>query len=256
VSGSWRITPGWVVSAGAGRVVTTPTILERYSDRFPAVQFQLSAEFMGNPGLRPEESLELDLGTHATIRGFAFDASLFHRHMDNYITVEADPTLPKRLPLSPPTVYRYINGSARFYGGEASLRRTLGRYVLASGTVSYTWAEDLKLGEPVIGIPPLRGNLELTFHSPGNRHWVRAGAVVVDRQNRVAVSRFETATAGYAIFHVVGVERLTRRWTLQAGVQNIGNRLYTDHLDAVNPYTHLRIPEMGRNFHVGLAFHF
>ena len=47
------------------------------------------------------------------------------------ITISRTPTdLPKRLPLSPPTVFRYINGTATFYGGELSAAYRLAAYRL------------------------------------------------------------------------------------------------------------------------------
>ncbi|MEJ2010501.1 MAG: TonB-dependent receptor [Acidobacteriota bacterium] len=112
LSSNFRITDNWSLSAGVGRVVTTPTILERYSDRFPSTEFQLSAEFMGNPGLQPEQSLEFDLGSSVRFKGISMKLNVFHRHIDNYVTIEPDPSVPKLLPLDPPLVYRYIEVSA------------------------------------------------------------------------------------------------------------------------------------------------
>ena len=60
---SLRLTDNWLVTLGAGRAVRNPSVLERYADRFPAVKFQTAAEFVGNPHLVPEKSLELNAGT-------------------------------------------------------------------------------------------------------------------------------------------------------------------------------------------------
>ncbi len=256
LSSSFHITENWSVSAGVGRVVTTPTILQRYSDRFPSTEFQLSAEFMGNPGLQPEQSLEFDLGSSVRFEKIDMQVTLYHRHIDNYVTIETDPSIPKLLPLSPPLVYRYVNGSARYYGGDVSIRRSFGRYVAGSTVVTYTWAEDITLNEPVMGIPPLRGNIRLTLHSPTGRGSVQAETILAGHQDRVAASRFEIPTAGYAIFNLESFYLLTPHWTLRAGVENLGNRYYWDHLDAMNPYTHQPIPEMGRNARVGFEYSF
>ena len=55
----------WSFSTGIGRAVRSATILERYSDRFPSTKFQIAAEFMGNPALDPERSVEFNAGTIA-----------------------------------------------------------------------------------------------------------------------------------------------------------------------------------------------
>ena len=255
-SSSYRVMENWSVSAGVGRAVTTPTILQRYSDRFPSTEFQISAEFMGNPALKPEQSLEFDLGSSLRLKGTELEISLYHRHIDNYVTFSPDPSIPRRLPLSPMTVFRYINGSARFYGGDATIERGFGRYVEGSATASYTWAEDNQLNEPLIGIPPLRGGVRLTLHTPGGRAAIQGSTILSGRQNRVAASRFEIPTAGYAIFNLESFYQITPRWMVRAGVENLGNRYYWDHLDAMNPYTHQPIPEMGRNVRVGFEFNF
>jgi len=255
-SSSFRVMENWSVSAGVGRAVTTPTILQRYSDRFPSTEFQISAEFMGNPALKPEQSLEVDLGSTVRLKGTEVKISLYHRHIDNYVTISPDPSIPRRLPLDPMLVYRYINGSARYYGGDFLIERGFGRYVTSSGTLSYTWAKDLKLNEPLIGIPPLRGDLQLTLHSAGGRAAIQGSAILDGRQDRVATSRFEIPTAGYAIFNLESYYQLNPRWMFRAGVENLGNRYYWNHLDAMNPYTHQPIPEMGRNVRVGFEFSF
>jgi iron complex outermembrane receptor protein len=256
LSSSFRITDYWSVSAGVGRVVATPTILERYSDRFPSTEFQISAEFMGNPSLRPEQSLEFDMGSQIRFKGTEMEISLYHRRINDYVTVSPDPSLPRRLPLDPTLVYRYINGSARYYGGEVSIERGFGRYLNSSAGASYTWAEDLKLDEPLIGIPPLRGHIRLTLHSAGGRAALQSETVLNGSQNRVAASRFEIPTAGYAIFNLESFYQITQRWIFRVGVENLGNRYYWDHLDAMNPYIHQPIPEMGRNVRVGFEFNF
>jgi iron complex outermembrane recepter protein len=256
LSANFRVTDHWSLYAGAGRAVSSPTILERYSDRFPSTEFQISAEFMGNPSLLPEQSLEFDLGSSARFKGFDLDVALFQRHIDNYVTIAPDPSIPRRLPLDPTLVYRYINGSARFYGGDASIRKAFGRYVDGSAAVSYTWAKDLKLNEPVIGISPLRGKIGLTLHPASARMGIQAQSILADHQNRVATSRYELPTAGYAIFNLGGFYRISPPWTLRAGVDNLLNRYYWDHLDAMDPYTHLPIPEMGRNVRAGFEYSF
>jgi outer membrane receptor protein involved in Fe transport len=136
------------------------------------------------------------------------------------------------------------------------VRSGFGNFIAGSAALSYTWAEDLALHEPLIGISPLRGDIRLTLHSRSGRRAIRAETVLNGRQNRVATSRFETPTAGYAVFNLESFYELTPHWTLRAGVENLGNRYYWDHLDAMNPYTHQPIPETGRNVRIGFELSF
>ena len=152
------------LSAGVGRAVRTPLTLERYSDRFPATKFQTSAEFLGNPLLQPEASLEFNVGGVFNYRQTRVEADLFVRRIDDYITIVADPDIPRRLPLSPMTVFRYINGSqSNFVGFDIKAAQGLGKYIDGRATLSYVRGDDKLLDEPVIGIPPLQGIVGTSF---------------------------------------------------------------------------------------------
>ena len=61
---------------------------------------------------------------------------------------------------------------------------------------------------------------------------------------------------GYAVADLRGRASLTSGWTLKAGVENLGDRLYSNHLNSPDPFTRRRIPEMGRNFYAGLEYEF
>lgn len=253
----YRLREGWVVTAGIGRSVRTAMAIERYSDRFPSSRFQLSAEFMGNPAIRPEKALQVDVGTELNFWGIALQADAFYRRIDDYITILADPTLPKKSGMSYSVVYRYLNGpEAIFYGGELQVRRQLGPYAEARGALSYIWGEDRFFNEPVIGMQPLRGNVEVEAHTGDRRLFAILGANMVDRQNRVATQRFEQPTAGYTTFDLRGGWRFSSSLTFNLGVENIGNRFFINHLNNINPFTRQRLPEPGRNVYAGLTVSF
>jgi iron complex outermembrane receptor protein len=257
LSAQLQMNNSWFVSTGVGRAVRTPTILERYSDRFPSTRFQIAAEFLGTPEIEPESSLEFSLGTQIDYKGIRVALDTFYRQVDNYITIFPDPSLPKRLPLSPPTVFRYINGTkALYYGAEFQLTAPLGPSLDLRGSWSWLWAEDDLFNEPVVGTAPFHGNVGLRFYVYNRKYWIDFSAKAVDRQRRVARSRFERVTPGYAVFDFRSGLELPRDWLFKIGVENIGNRSYTNHLNTVNPFTQQRIPEIGRNFFVGLEWSF
>ena len=248
----------WSLTVGAGRTVRTASALERYADRFPSTKFQRSSEFLGNPELDPEESLELNVGTHGRFRRFEVTVEAFARGIDDYITVLPDPSLATNLPLSPPPVFRYINGDeARFYGGEARVRQELVGGLEWRGSVSYTRAEDTFFDEPAFGIPPPYGELALCYRGSGARPWwVETSARIFDRQHRVAEERFEQETPGYTVHDLLGVVELGRGLSLQAGVENLFDKHYADHLNAPDPFTGERIDEIGRSAFVEVSYLF
>ena len=254
VSSTFDAGKHWSLSLGAGRAVRAPTALELYSDRFPSTRFQLAAEFMGNPDLDPEESLELNFGARGNFGVLLVDIETFYRRIDDYITVAPDPTLPKRLPLSPPVVFRYVNGSeATFYGGELLLRQRVGDRVSWRGSLSYVRGEDEALDEPVLGAPPLHGEVGVRLHALEGRLWVDFATRFADRQDRVATSRFEQETPGWAVYDLSAGFELPRGLKLTAAVANLTDHAYAEHLNSPNPFTRERIHEIGRNVKLGIA---
>jgi iron complex outermembrane receptor protein len=257
VSGSVNLSKHWTLEAGAGRAVRSPTHLELYSDRFPAVKFQTSAEFLGNPELEPEVSLQGDAGVRATYGSFDFSVDGFWRRIDDYITVVPDPDVPKRLPLSPDTVFRYINGEATFYGGELRLSQVLRSGFGYRGWASYVHGQDDLLDEPALGIPPLMGEVAISYRKAGVRgFWIELGMLMAARQERVATTRFETETSGWTVFNLRTTWDVSGVVQVVAGIDNLANRQYSDHLNALDPFQGGRIPAQGRNFYIGLNFFF
>jgi iron complex outermembrane receptor protein len=251
------VTDSLVFSAGAGRSVRSATPSERYSDRFPSTKFQVAAEFMGNPALAPEEALEFDAGGLFQIARASINADIFYRTIDNYITVMPDPSLPARLPLSPDTVYRYINGEeARYAGFELQAETGLGVYADVTAAISYVWAEDTLLDEPVFGVAPLEQRYAVQAHTLDQQRWIELGVTVVSDQDRVATSRLEQPTEGWTVLDVRAVATLGQGVSARLGIENLTDETYATHLNALNPFTGLRINETGRSVYLGLEYGF
>lgn len=240
---------GWSLSAGAGQVARTPTILERYSDRFPSTRFQVAAEFLGDPGLTAETARQLDLGVDFASGKVTFQAAGFYRRIADYITVQPAPEIPRRLPLSPVTVYRYVNGDEGvFWGGEARIDQRLGRAFSWRASASWVLGEDTLFAEPAFGMPPL--TLRAGARWAAGAAWLDLGLTLAERQDRVASARAELATPGWSTADLMGGWS-TGRWTLRAGIQNLTDKRYADHLDTLDPFTGERILEPGRTLRLG-----
>lgn len=242
---NYSISNNWSIGLGAGSVVRTADATERYSDRIPASKAQTSAEFVGNPTLSPERSTQADLWLDASYERLKFSVNGFLRQMDNYITLTST-DLPKRLPLSPETVYQYINGSAQFAGFDASLTSRFLDQWQVSGTLSYLWAKDTELNEPVLGISPLSGSLGLRYDFISEPLFVESTLQMTGPQDRVATARGETSTDGYTVLDVQGGWRINQTFSFQFGVKNLLDTQYVNHLNAKNPYSAMPIAEPGR----------
>jgi len=240
----------WNVSVGTGSVARPPDALELYSDRIPASKAQTSAEFQGNPFLDPERSSQLDLWIEGQTSQWMARVSGFARRIDNYVTLEPTDIAPL-LPLSPSTVFRYVNGEATFYGAEIQASVTPADALTLRASGSYLWGRDETLDEPALGVTPASATVgtrwTLPVASANVTRWYVDGAVnLVAEQDRAATARGETPTDGYTTVDLKTGIRLLRRISLEVGVENLFDVAYTNHLNANNPFSGQRIREPGR----------
>jgi iron complex outermembrane receptor protein len=251
------LSTNWTLFMGVGSAVRTADALERYSDRFPASKSQISAEFVGNPELEPERSNQADVWVEGSYGNLSIQLSAFARKMSNYITLT--PTdLPKRLPLSPETVFQYVNGDATFWGFDAQAAVGVTEAWTVKLAADYLWGEDDLLDEPAIGVSPPHASLGLRYDLPSGGFYGEASADFVGDMSadRVAIARGETPTDGYVTGDLRFGWQATDRLLVRFGVENVADEFYVDHLNAKNPYTGAQIPEAGRVFYgkVTVAF--
>jgi iron complex outermembrane receptor protein len=244
----------WSLSLGAGSVVRPPTALERYSDRFPATKSQTSAEFQGTPSLDPERSTQADLWIEGGGSSWALSVNGFARRVSNYITLEPvgpDAGIEPILPLSPPTVYRYVNGTARFVGAEVQGSVSLLPALSLRASGSWLRGRDETRDEPAFGVAPpsaavgARWSPEVGLSGVAGAY-LDAALNLSAEQDRVAASRGESPTDGYATVDLRAGARLLERVELKVAARNVFDVAYTNHLNAKNPFTGARIAEPGR----------
>lgn len=249
------IASGWDVSVGVGSAVRTADATERFSDRIPATKAQMSNEFMGNPTLAPERSNQVDLWLEGSLSRAAVSVNVFGRNVQDYITLE-ETDLPKKLPLSPDLVYRYVNGDATFYGAEVTVVFGLTDVLTAELGGSVLVGEDDLLNEPLLGIAPARVRLGLRYEDLGGRYFLEGTFEGVDRQDEVSESRNENPTAGYGVLDLRGGWAPLRGVNLRFGVENAFDKRYINHLNARNPFGGARIPEPGRVIFLDVGYRF
>ena len=243
----------WTISLGGGTAVRTADASERYSDRVPASKAQTAAEFMGNPQLAPERSNQVDLWLDGSFERFAVHVGAFARKIDDYITIEAT-GLTKLLPLSPNTVFQYVNGAATFRGLDASVTAVVTDVLTFDGGVTYLRGQDTELDEPALGVAPLRTSLGLRYEEPLGRFYVEGSVDLVAEQKRQARTRGETETPGHETGDIKAGYGLPNGVTIRAGVLNVWDENYTDHLNAKNPFTGIQIAEPGRVLFIDVAW--
>lgn len=243
---SWSATTGvqYVVSASceASLLLATAFRAPSLEERYQYIDLG-SSVLLGNPDLLPERSLSLNSEFCVHTGAIKVQTDIFLNELTNLVA-----GIPGTFEGRPATVNSNI-GKARLYGMEVSGEHVFASWAIMRASLSYVRGEDLLAHSNLPQIPPLDGEVE--FSASVNDYGsmtVRCGGTTT--QNCLATGEFRTP--GYAILDadVTGAPIILGSWTLvlRAGVQNVLDKAYQDHLSTLRGLVHL---EPGRNFSLG-----
>jgi iron complex outermembrane receptor protein len=157
------------------------------------------------------------------------------------------------------------NVNATTAGGEAGVEYTLGGGWKADASLAYAWGHDDTEHQPLPQLPPLETRLGLTYDAGD---WsIGALLRVATAQHRIALGEGNIVgkdlgpTGGFGVFSLNGGYRLMKDVVLTAGIDNVFNKVYAEHVNAVNEglagYVNTtRINEPGRTAWLKIAFEF
>jgi iron complex outermembrane recepter protein len=192
---------------------------------------------IGNSALKPEISNGIDLSLRHQNARLKAEANYYYYSFNDFIflapTGNIDPA--SNLPIA-----RYLQGGSRFTGTELSLDVTAHKYVNIVTALDYVNAQ-LKTGQPLPRISPLRARFGLEFHRGGLS--VKPEFVAVERQDRVFTN--ETPTAGYGTANVTGSYIISQKHmahVFTVSGYNLNNKLYFNHISFIKDIS----PEIGR----------
>lgn len=233
----WQVSEGARVFLGASRAVRTADATERAMAK---------NDWIGNPDIAPEKHHQLDLGVELDRGDWLLTATTYVDEVNDYILRDAF-TVPGV------TIYRNVN--ARLAGVEIEGSKTFGAWEL-SGDAAWTYGQNRSDDRPLAQIPPLAGKIALSY---GQRAW-RAGARInwATKQTRIDPARDPAATPGYATLDVFGEYEVTPGTVLMAGVTNLTDRTYANHLSRANLFdpAMVQVNEPGRSIYLRLEARF
>lgn len=206
---------------------------------------------IGNQNLKPEYSLQGDLGLVFSSRYISGQFAVFANRIDHYIFLT-------RTAEGNPPVFTYISGNARLFGGEAQLDFHPIHSLHLGGTFSYVNGKQIGgTWLPMIPAPRLLTEIKYELSHGGkvlNNAFV---AVELDwnaPQNRFcAVDDTETATPAYTLLNMsLGTDVMIggkKRASLYLMADNILDTAWQSHLSRLKE---VGIYNMGRNLTVKL----
>jgi iron complex outermembrane receptor protein len=236
-----------------------PSLLERYLwTPLSASAGQADGRtYLGNTELEPETSHQVSVGAVLQGQRWMLKATPFYNRVTDYI--QGTPIA--RKDMAGKAVLQYQNvDRADLYGVDASGRYAFTDWLAVAGTLGYVRGKNEDTDDNLYRIAPLRGSVKL------QQNWRKLESevetVLVARQEDVADYNEEPITPGYAIVNLRVSYRPCQGVTVQAGVENLLNKKYADHLGGINRVTDSdvdvgeRLPNPGRSVVVAARYEF
>ena len=174
--------------------------------------------------IKPEKTTQLDAGLQYKTQTLEAWASVYAGQIRDYILFDYGTGASQAQ-----------NINARVMGGELGAAYQLTSNWKADATLAYAWGKNTTDGKALPQMPPLDTRLGLTYSEDD---W-SAGALwrVVARQDRIdrnagnVVGKDYDKSAGFGVFSFNGAYRLNKNLKVSAGVDNLLNKNYSEHLN-------------------------
>ncbi len=254
----YKISPEWTANGGYGYAQRPPTLTELYAGGAFLGQIQNGLNSIyGNPNLRKEEMHQLNLGLNAKYEKVRLGAGAFGAFLPNYITYRNAGLFTVNIPqvgtgVTPINQLQFINTrSATLYGFDAYGEVDASPWLTPFATLSYVQGWDQSRDQALPGIAPLTSRVGLRIHEPSeNPRWgVEYFARMVANQELFASVLGEQRSSGFVVHNLRAYWQARENFLLLAGVENVGNLQYREHLDL---RTGLSVFQPGVNFYFGL----
>lgn len=237
LTNDFELDDAWGLRLGYGYAQRPPTLTERYADGvFLGLLQSGFTRVIGNDTLRPERAFQMDVGLNTDYDNVRGSATWFYSWVVDYATFEGLSVVE----FFDAKLVRYINTPlATLTGFELVGEWDWSRNLSPFAKMKYVQGVDEAINAPLPAIPPLESTVGLNWHDARRTRWeFEVGARMVATQNRLGEililgvpTVVEERTGGFT----TGYLRTAYNWTddlhLVAGIDNLFNRAYQEHLD-------------------------
>jgi hypothetical protein len=265
MSNTLQIDRNWSGNFSFGQAQRAPSLIDRYADRlFLGIMQSGYSRVIGDPNLSKERNWQIDLALNAKYDLWRGNIRGFQSWVNNYITYSALPVqvggvfgpgvppgsthFPGVVNNADPTSSRLlfaVNTNLATLSGFETYHEfgTVDNWIKPFAAVNYIYGVDQQIHQALPMIPPLQSRLGFNFQGAGgNSPWgCTVYARCVAHQDRAGILRnfvpgaplvqIEERTPGFTTTHIQGYwNPRGTRFTLFAGIDNVFNRLYIEHL--------------------------
>ena len=208
--------------------------------------------YVGKMDLELETAYQLELGADYHNDKLSLSPRIFLHRIDNYIqgVTATDPAVIMAAKMMGDTnPMEFANVDAQLFGMDITAIYQLSPHWQLDMLASYVSGERRDIEDNLYRIAPPKINLGLNYQR-GN--WLaRIEGVAVGGQDRISETQLEQTTTGYGLVNL-SLAYDAEHWLIKAGVNNLFDRDYQDHLAGYNRVTNSDISAGERMPGVGL----
>lgn len=275
VGATRAINKNFSIGASFGRGVRSPGMIERFIISLP-VGYD-NYEYIGNPLLKPEANNEFDLVfKYKKEKIGAFELTAFYSIITDYISgVYIPKTIQKPLTAQVLGVKKFDNiGTANMAGFEFGYASPNHYKWRLSATAAYTMGNiaevevfefdanhnainsEIIKNDPLAEIPPLDAKVNFGYKFMNGKIIPVIGFRYVAAQNRISKANLEPNSPSFNLLNLSVLYKYNEYLDVSAGVNNIFDVAYAEHLNRRVLGTDFRIQEPGRIIYINLNFNF
>lgn len=268
----WLMTQNLALNFSVGKGTRSPDMTERFIILLP-IGYD-NYDYLGNPELKPETNYQADVTVkYRHEKAGMVRAGVFFSYVSNYITGQL---LPESV-VKPQTkgvygVKQFVNlDQAWLTGFEIEYHTPVEKAWLLEAMAGYTFAvnpeathylvengdvtgsETVK-NDPLPEIPPLEGTLKFSWKFFGGKLVPKASLRAVAAQKRISVAYEERNTPGFLLAGLSLYYQFNGMLQVSAGIDNLFDEAYYEHLNRNMVGTTDNFYEPGRNIYINLKF--
>lgn len=255
----YQATDNLVVELGLAQKVRSPM----YQERYLWIPLEANAglgdgnNYVGNPALRPEQARQIELGFDWDYGDFYVSPRIYRRNVDDYIQgvpatnmavigVSANAN-------GDPTPLMFANTDARFTGGEITVGFRINDNWRFEGMYSTVIGEREDISDHLYRVNP--DNVRLSLYYEAADFNARIEQVFIADQDDISLTNTfdpgnanntSMATEGYELTNVFLGWRVDTNFSFAAGVENLFDNEYIDHLTGFNRVLNSVVPQGSR----------
>lgn len=190
--------------------------------------------YVGQMDLDLETAYQIELGSEFQTDSFSLNPRIFFQRIDDYIqgVAATDPAVIMAAQMmGDDNPMQFANVDAQLYGMDITASYQLNSNWFMDMNASYIKGERRDIDDNLYRISPPKVNIGINYQL--NSWAARLETLAVSAQNEVSESQLEQTSAGYALINI-SVSYDADNWLVKAGVDNLFDTEYEDHLAAYN----------------------